>query len=124
MPSNQPESIERFEEDFTVRWSCRPGDMVIWFRAQNPFGSRSELPIRDIWETKAGDFVTITNRWDDLPSGFRLHPTEVANVLVDRWQLEFGSNWSAHEPIDAPNLWRGSGRVVVICQSRSSKSWT
>jgi hypothetical protein len=71
-----------FEQNTTVRWSCRSGDYVFWFSWRNIFAApENDLAINDLWEMKDGDFVTITNRVPDMPEWFTLHPTEVCNSL-------------------------------------------
>ena len=36
----------------------------------------------DLWELGEGNSVTITNRPEDLPEWFELHPTETSGSLV------------------------------------------
>jgi len=50
----------------TLRWTCRSGDFVIWIRFTE-LSEDAELEILGLWQTKRGDYVTITNKKDDIP---------------------------------------------------------
>jgi hypothetical protein len=54
-----------------------------------------------------GYHVTITNRREDLPAWFGLHPTEVCNrrALKMAARIEAGDQYP-EKPLDGPNLWR------------------
>lgn len=71
-----PEIIS-FRSDMTLRWPCRGGDFLLWFGYRDIFSGPDAIQCQDLWEMRDGYHVTITNRLDDLPPWFRLHPTEV-----------------------------------------------
>jgi hypothetical protein len=78
---NQPEII-RLAQDMTLRWPCRRGDFILWMGYSDIFAGPESIQIRDLWEMRDGYHVTITNRPEDFPAWFELHPTEVCNSLV------------------------------------------
>jgi hypothetical protein len=53
-----------------------------------------------------GDFVTITNRWADLPAGFELHPSEVADAAVFEMMKRLKAGYRPSEPLYGVNIWR------------------
>ena len=61
-----------------------------------------------------GAFVTITNRWQDFPAWFDLHPTEVTNSLMGWMRSRIEARDYPEEPIEGPNIWRvqGGDRIV------------
>jgi len=50
--------------------------------------------------------VTITNRLEDLPPWFRLHPTEVCDSFVYKIMAKVEKGDYRSEPVAGPNLWR------------------
>ena len=99
--------ITGFVSDMTLRWSCRSGDFLIWFRWGNILAAPEHgLGIVDIWGMRDGDFVTITNRIQDLPYWFELHPTEVCNRLAYEMMEKFSKGYLPGDPVDGPNVWR------------------
>lgn len=97
-------SITRFGSDRTLRLSCREGDLLIWFRWTSVLAEH--LEVIDVWEMRAGDYATITNRWNDLPSWFELHPTEVCDRLIRSMQARIENGDIPDEVMEGPNLWR------------------
>ena len=54
-----------------------------------------------------GYHVTITNRPEDFPPWFELHPLEVCDVLALKMQAKIEKGYKPRdEPLDGPNLWR------------------
>jgi len=108
--NREEDLIRTFGADITLRWSCRRGDLVIWLSPKgNPiFLSKPEdaWTMPDIWETRAGDWVTITNRLEDIPPWFELHPTEVCNRLVRPMMQKLNSGWTPGSIMDGLNIWR------------------
>ena len=100
------ENLLNFDDDTTIRWSCRKDDVVCWFRLPGLFAN--DWNMRDFWQCWDGDFIVITNRTPDFPAGFKLHPTELQNT--NAWEYECNPDPSlyAEEPFDAPNFWRVS----------------
>lgn len=92
-----------FKRDETIRWSCRNGDFIMWIRPPF-FGGQHK--ICDVWEMRDSDYVTITNRWADLPIWFSLHHTEAAGSNSLRMMELVERNESTKEPLDGPNIWR------------------
>jgi hypothetical protein len=103
--SQDPEVVT-FKRDMTLRWPCRAGDFLLWFRHSNIFAEPAAIHCHDLWEMRDGYHVTITNRLEDLPPWFRLHPTEVCGGFVYKLlpKVEKGDYPSA--PMEGPNLWR------------------
>jgi len=91
--------IVPFGRDTTVRWSCRQGDILAVVRCKSIFADiRDAFALVDSWCMRDGDFVTFTNRMADLPPWFKLHPSEVCDVLADEM--------AASEVMQGPNIWR------------------
>jgi len=105
-PAREAEPLIRFGSDTTMRLSCRSGDLVLWMRWRDTFSDQPDLRILDGWNIGEGDFLTISNRIEDLPPWFELHPTEVTGLAAFKMKkkLEAGYVWG--EPVDGPNLWR------------------
>ncbi len=53
-----------------------------------------------------GYHVTITNRPEDFPVSFELHPTEVCNSLVSMMAARIEAGEYPEAPLEGPNLWR------------------
>ncbi len=100
--------VETVANDKTIRWSCRDGEFVLWVWTNSFLTSdqRSSWIIRDFWEMRDGDFVTITNRLVDLPPWFELHPGEVAGDAAIETMKRLKNGYQPKEPIEGPNIWR------------------
>jgi hypothetical protein len=48
----------------------------------------------------------MTNRIEDFPVWFELHPLEVAGKLVPWMNQKLQEGYQPEEPIDGPNIWR------------------
>jgi hypothetical protein len=66
----------------------------------------SSWTIRDFWQLRDGDYLTITNRWADLPGWFELHPLDVANCAWSEMKKRLDAGYEPKEVMDGPNLWR------------------
>jgi hypothetical protein len=100
-------SISNFLSNATLKWLCLKGDYVFWFTWTNIFADpQHEIKIKDLWEMKEDDFLTITNRIEDMPKWFSFHPTEVCNSLAYRLLEKFNNGDYPEEPFDAHNIWR------------------
>jgi hypothetical protein len=64
------------------------------------------IKIRCLWQMKDGDYLTITNRTQDMPGYFSLHPTEVCNSLAYRVLEQYNKTKLPARPISAPMLLR------------------
>ena len=106
----------------TLRWSCRCGDFIFWFSWKNLFADPEHgLAINDVWEMRDGDFVSITNRIEDIPEWFHLHPTEVCNSLANRMLEKLQKGYKPEDPLDGPNIWRpkSGDRMAWVGKPRS-----
>jgi hypothetical protein len=103
--TNQPEIIG-FAGDTTLLWPCRPGDFILWMRCSDILSGSGSIHIKDFWGMRDGYHVTITNRPEDFPAWFELHPTEVCNALVLKMEAKVKEGRYPSEPLDGPNLWR------------------
>ncbi len=113
VPSQNPQAVSQtpalvpkyVRADTTLRWPCRGGDLLLWIRSGDPFsGGQARIP--DFWQMRDGNHVTITNRWEDLPSWFRLFPPEVCGRFVSRMMEKVRTKDFPEHPVDGPNLWR------------------
>ncbi len=100
-----PEII-RFGRDMTLRWPCRRGDFLLWLGYRDLFSDPEAIQCYDFWEMRDGCHVTITNRLEDLPVWFKLHPTEVCDSFVYQTMAKIEKGDYPSESMDAPNLWR------------------
>ena len=108
----------RFVQDMSVRWSCRNSDVVVWVTSSGGLVYRPEIV--DYWRVGDGEEVLLTNRWEDLPDGFALHPTEVRGRYVSRMMAEIARGEHSSEIMDGPNIWRvkAGDRVAWVGPSR------
>jgi hypothetical protein len=81
---------------------------VIWVATDSFLTSNrpSAWTIRHFWQMRDGDFVTITNRWADLPVWFELHPSEVADAAAFEMMKRLSAGYRPKAPMDGPNIWR------------------
>jgi hypothetical protein len=117
-----PEIIS-FKSDMTLRWPCRSGDFLLWFRCRNIFSGSNAIECQDLWEMRDGYHVTITNRLEDLPPWFRLHPTEVCDSFAYKLMPKVEKGDYPSEPMDGPNLWRlkSGDRVAWVGADRPDR---
>jgi len=104
-----PDSVQTIQVrgDSTLCWSGRRGDLVLWMRPQNPLASNDTAPsFIDLWELLDGDSVLITNRLQDLPAWFQVHPSEVCNGLAFQFLRDIGERATPEEPMEVANVWR------------------
>jgi len=107
-----------FDDDTTLRWSCREKDVLCWLRIPGVFSV--EWQILDLWQCDAGDFVTMTNCIADFPPNFKLHPLEKKGAAA-RKQGSFSAEYAESiEYVEAPNLWkvRSGDRLLWVGESR------
>jgi hypothetical protein len=132
MPAaNQPEII-RFTRDMTLRWPCRQGDFILWMGYSDIFSGES-VQIHDLWEMRDGYHVTITNRPEDFPVWFELHPTEVRDILALKMEARIKEGHYPLNPWTAPTfgvsnratVWPGWARSVPsgLPWTESSPLW-
>ena len=115
---------KQFRSDSTVRWSCRRGEYVLWVVTDSPFTSNREgsWTIRDFWEMRDGDFITITNRLADLPVWFELNPFEAANSVAFEMMVRINSGYIPKEIQYGQNLWRvkSGDRIIWVSPANST----
>jgi hypothetical protein len=120
MAGSGEQQMVKLIKDTTLRWSCRRGDYVLWLQFTDPIAEQS-LGMVDLGEMRDGDFVTNTNRPDDLPASFELHPTEVRNALAYQMAAKLEKGYQPpDEPADGPNIWRlkSGDRMAWVGNSR------
>jgi hypothetical protein len=81
-------------------------DFFLGFGFRDIFSRTEAIQCYDVWEMRNGYHVTITNRLEDLPPWFRLHPTEVCDSFVYKMMPKVEKGDYPSEPVDGPNLWR------------------
>lgn len=109
----------RYERDTTKRLSFRNNDLLIHLRFETVFDTTPSLI--DIWQLTNGQFATITNRVEDLPDWFQLHPSEACNSLAYKMLDQFNKADYPSQPIEGPNIWRArkGDSIVWLGDSRS-----
>jgi hypothetical protein len=91
--------------DTTVRWAFRDGDYLVWIRV--PLWAPEASPnIVDLWELHDGHHALVTNRYQDLPAWFELHPTEVCGSAAFWMMRRQSAGKPTHDRMDGPNIWR------------------
>jgi hypothetical protein len=77
--------IEDFEADTTKYLACREGDVFAWvYFNGGPFVNNATYDVRDLWAMESGDYITITNRIEDLPEWLVIHPTKLAGRNIQK----------------------------------------
>ena len=89
----------------TERWEAVYGDILIWFRSGGIM-QLEDWTVVDLWKLKDGHSVTITNRPEDLPEWFELHPTESSSSLAREMLKRLNEGFQPGEIMDRPNIWR------------------
>jgi hypothetical protein len=107
-----------FKNDSTMRFSFRSEDMLVWFRFTNIF-SKESLSIQDMWKLKDGDYATLTNRWEDIPSWFELHPLETKDLFVYRMMKKLDDGFEPDSIMDGPNILRVNAGDTIVWFGKS-----
>jgi hypothetical protein len=109
-----------FGGNATLRWSCRENDVVGLMRLPGLFAQSWDM--LDFWQCRDGDYLTITNRIEDLPSWFELHPTEIKGRYLYQFKPESGRAYA--DPVESPNIWRiyAGDRVLWVGEERPLQS--
>lgn len=123
MPETMTPEIITVRPDTTLRWPCRRGDFLMWFGFSNVISGPEAIQCHDLWEMRDGSHLTITNRLEDLPPWFRLHPTEVCGSFVYELLPKVDKVDYPSEPMDGPNLWRlkSGDRVAWVGAERPDR---
>src|SRR5262249_1730486 len=99
--------MTRFTSGMTMRWACQGGDYLVWGRFQGIMApSGKEYRLAALWVLRDGDSVLLSNRIDDLPSWFSLHPLEVSGTLVGWMQQKLVDGYKPDAPVEGPTVWR------------------
>ena len=116
--------IVPFRRDTTLRWPCRAGDFLFWFRVSNLAAGPESFKILDFWEMRDGYHVTITNRAPELPAWFEIHPSEVCDSFVPYMMAKLEQGYRPSGLADGPNLWRlrAGDRVAWVGPDRPNQS--
>jgi hypothetical protein len=97
----------RFGRKMTLRWDVTPNDYIVWLRWNDGFLTKGDLAIKDFWEMREGDLVSITSSIEDLPAWFELHPTEVCGYAAcSMMEKKLKTGYKPNEILEGPNLWR------------------
>lgn len=101
------EDLIIFNSRMTRSWVHQQGDYLIWAGLQGGmYCNSNSYDINDIWELHDRDFVCVTNRREDFPSWFKIHPMEAKGSLV-RWMVDqLNNGYNVPFPMDGPNIWR------------------
>lgn len=112
------EKIIKFDKDTTRRLSFRKDDLLFHLRPHSIYSDG--VDIIDIWQLTDGQFATITNRNNDLPAWFSLHPSEVCGHLCYEYIEKFNRGEFPKSPIIGTNIWRinAGDKVCWIGESR------
>jgi hypothetical protein len=78
----------------------------LWMAYSDISSGPESIEIHDLWEMRDGHRVTITNRPEDLPAWFSLHPTEVSDALAYKMIAKIENGYTPGEPMDGSNVWR------------------
>jgi hypothetical protein len=117
------DNLIHFSADMTLHWSFSESDLLVWMRWENIFTERT-VEIVNVWEMRDGDHVTITNRIEDLPIWFKLHPSEASGIMSNKMLALLDKGYQVPpNPLAGPNIWRpASGdRLVWMGQTRNAQ---
>ena len=118
MSAQQP-VIREFVDNNTVRWSGRVRQYIVWVEMKSfPIANKPEgWGIRNIWQLSDGDYVTITDRLEDVPTWFSVYPSEVKGyTTVTQIMERLASGYNPEGPVYGENVWRvvSGDRLVWI----------
>ena len=101
------EKTVHISSNMTLRLQLQQDDVMLWLRYRGMIFSPSSRPdILDVWRHVEGDSALITNRAEDLPDWFTLHPTECANQLAYARMASLAAGESVEDPVEGPHIWR------------------
>jgi len=106
--------VTNFDGSESGIFPLRLNDLVLHFRIHVLSADRPE--ILDFWQMKGESELWITNKEEELPPGFELHPTEVCNDLARKMEAKLNSGWMPGEIVYYPSIWRvqAGDRIVII----------
>jgi len=91
----------------TIKLTCQEHDILIRCSPKGLLENQSPpYKLVDFWEMRLGDRITITNKIEDFPSWFHIHPLEVRGEYMNWMEQRLNNGYKPVEPIVAPNLWR------------------
>ena len=76
----------------------------------------------DIWELNDGDFITISNRTEDLPEWLELFPTEVVGRLSYKFIKQFERGDFPAQPAEGLNIWRPKTGDRLVWSATNEKN--
>ena len=123
MVENTTPEIISFRRDMTLQWPCCRGDFLLWLGYRDILSGPEAIQCYDLWEMRDGYHLTITNRLEDLPPWFKLHPAEVCDSFVYKMRAQVEKGDYPTEPINGPNLWRlkSGDRVAWVGADRPDR---
>lgn len=97
-----------FRRNETLRLSCRFGELIVWLGPDSgpSLNTLSVWSVRDFWQMRDGDFVTITNRLSDLPCWVELHSTETAERAAIEMMQRLRDGYKPSDEMNGTNIWR------------------
>ena len=112
------------KHDFTERWSCREGDLMVWLKAPSLMQADADFSVVDFWYMRDGQHVLVSNRPVDFPDWFTLHRTEVSGVEAARLMERLNEGFAPGAPVNGPNVWRvcAGDRVVWVGRRNDSSA--
>lgn len=95
--------------DWTFKIPAHEGDCLLWLGHESVFSILNPPKPKDYWVLNSKSAALITNKVEDFPSWFGLHPSERSGRLaspsafaeINAGKVDFPS-----EPIEGPNIWR------------------
>ena len=123
MADNTTPEIISVRRDTTLRLPCRRGDFLLWLGYRGIFSGPEAVQCYDMWEMRDGSHLTITNRLEDLPPWFKLHPTEICDSFVYKMMAQVEKGDYPSQPLNGPNLGRlkSGDRVAWVGAERPDR---
>ena len=93
-----------FKGGGTVVLPCREADHLVWVRPRGILDDDVSIP--DFWELRAGDSVTITSSYKDVPEWIALTPAETIGAAVHMLMADAGPTAMHRHRSEAACIWR------------------
>lgn len=103
-PTDATPSTVHFGIEHTERLPGCGGDLLMHVRS---LPLQGELQLTDIWKLNGNTQILLTNRHQDLPYWFQMHPLETGGEALEwmRTLLEAGYE-PPEDPMEGPGIWR------------------
>lgn len=113
-----------FGIEHTERLPGRGGDLLIHVRA---LPLKGKLTLSDVWKLSDNTQILLTNRHQDLPDWFKMHPLETGGTALG-WMkqlLEAGYE-PPEDPMEGPGIWRlcSGDKLVWLHHTRNADQMT